>query len=1279
MARSKEMKIAIKIGGQVEATLKNAISQATRQIGAISKAAVHTTKAMAAGTAATAAAIGAASVKVGKEFETAMSSAAATADATPEQYKKMEEAARAMGRATSKTAVESAAALEYMALAGWDVDTSISALPSVLKMSEASGMELARTSNLITDSMSALGVSVERLPGYLDVAAKAQNKSNQTAEQLMEAYLGVGGTMNNLSVPITESATALGVLANRGIKGSEAGTALNAVMVNLTTGTGQAGEMMGKLGISAFDSSGKFIGLENTLQQVNTALSGYTDEERNAALAAIGGKQHVDALNDLMAGLNTTNEKGITEWATLTKELEGCDGALEKMAARKIDNLEGDLAILNSAVSDLGISIYKDMNTPLRGAVQLGTQMAETLSKGYSTGGMGGMAASVGTALADAANAAAAAVPQMVNAGVGLMQNLINGISQNAAPLSDAAAQAVGSFVSGMGPIVPQMLLLSMDMMTGFLQGVTAQVPQMVTSGAQAVSSFADGFSQRLPEMIQTGLAFIQAVSSSLISNGPQLMAAATQIVGALAIGLMAAVPQLSQMGVEMLNGLASGITSSLPQIIPAAMTTLMEFSGTLRTNVGQLVDAGLNMVMVLAQSLIANIPVFVQTIPTIITNLCGIINDNAPKLVSAGLSLIVQLGAGLIQAIPVIIGNIPQIIQAIVSIVMAFNWLKLGGTVVTAIKNGVTGAAKAIPGAFKNICGKAKEALKTVDWKAGGAHVIRAIRSGIYSMADAIPKILKSIGKNAWEKIKSVDWIDLGIKIIKGIIGGIASTGKALWKTVKGLFTGKEVEVPASVETLKTEGSVTEKAELAKAQAPIPEKARPAKVLKPAKAQTPAGNIQARAETPQIKMETPKIKTEIPKIEAPKIETGTTKRGAVPQVKTETQGTGVPDTAATKALETGVQKGTGKISLSNIKVDARALNAAMENTGRRAAQKLKGVLQRGAGSAKVSLGKVKIDAKPLVSSMRAAGRKGAAALNAEVTKGASRAIRTIKKLGTDIDHQMDAAWRRIQTQARAAMSTLNAIVAQDAQRSADSIRRAFESMVIKIPEPKLPEIKVTRETVTYGNGRSRGRVEIPKFTTIWHAEGGIFKKPTLFDTKSGVHGVGEAGAEAVLPLDALWTKLKEILDAGRPLVLPDIPTLQVQAAAPEKATAGSSPDTLGMRISKSIWERMEGILDDRDKPEGPSLIETLLEKLSSVGGQTKGGYPQQMQPAMDAGSGEAVLHIEYSPVYHLHGSASAEDVQKADMINRKELKRMIEKMWKEHEKDLERTLFRRR
>lgn len=147
----------------------------------------------------------------------------------------------------------------------------------------------------------------------------------------MEAYIGVGGTMKNLGVPITESATALGVMANRGIKGSEAGNALNAIMVNLTSGAGQAGTMMEKLGLSAFDSEGNFKGLKGTLTELNGKLAGMTQEQRNAALAAIGGKQHVDALNDLLQGLNATTADGAIEWDALANELQNADGALEDM------------------------------------------------------------------------------------------------------------------------------------------------------------------------------------------------------------------------------------------------------------------------------------------------------------------------------------------------------------------------------------------------------------------------------------------------------------------------------------------------------------------------------------------------------------------------------------------------------------------------------------------------------------------------------------------------------------------------------------------------------------------------------------------------------------------------------------------------------------------------------------------------------------------------------------------------------------------------------------
>lgn len=288
-----DYKVSIKIAGQLEKSFNTAIQGAQKGLGGLGSLGVKSVQLAAKSLTVAGAAIsavGVASVNVGREFEAQMSSTAATAGATEEEYAKLEAAAMEMGRSTSKTATESAAALEYMALAGWSVANSIKGLPSVLRLSEATGLDLARTSDLVTDSMSACGVSVDNLAGYLDICAAANNKSNQTAEQLMEAYLGVGGVMTNLNVPLTESATALDVLANRGIKGSEAGNALNAIMANLTTGTGQAGDMMEKLGISAFDSEGNFIGLTETLQTLNTALSGCTEEERNAALAAIGGK-----------------------------------------------------------------------------------------------------------------------------------------------------------------------------------------------------------------------------------------------------------------------------------------------------------------------------------------------------------------------------------------------------------------------------------------------------------------------------------------------------------------------------------------------------------------------------------------------------------------------------------------------------------------------------------------------------------------------------------------------------------------------------------------------------------------------------------------------------------------------------------------------------------------------------------------------------------------------------------------------------------------------------
>lgn len=369
-AAGKEYKLAVKIAGSVSSSFNNAMGTAETKMQSLGFIAAKAAKLAAAAWGA---------VKIGQfasdavstyaDFDQAMANTAAICGATADDYARLQQAALDMGKATTKTATESAEALGYMSLAGWDVNESIAGLEPILRLSEATQMDLATCSDLVTDSLSALGLQVSDLGEYLDVAAMANNKSNQTAQMLMEAYIAVGGTMKNLNVPIQESAAALGVLANRGIKGSEAGTALNAVINNLTTGTGQAGKMMDKLGISAFDSNGKFIGLAETIRVVDEATKGMTEEQRNAALAALGGKEHIDALNDLISGLNTTTADGRSEWEALTDDLYNADGALSTMAATVTDTLQGAMSIFGSAMDDMKIRLAQTFAPAAKDAI----------------------------------------------------------------------------------------------------------------------------------------------------------------------------------------------------------------------------------------------------------------------------------------------------------------------------------------------------------------------------------------------------------------------------------------------------------------------------------------------------------------------------------------------------------------------------------------------------------------------------------------------------------------------------------------------------------------------------------------------------------------------------------------------------------------------------------------------------------------------------------------------------------------------------------------------
>lgn len=308
--------------------------------------------------------IGAAAAKVGIDFEKSMSEVQAVTGATGAEMEQLEKAARDAGATTDKSAKDAANALQYMGLAGWDVADSQKALMPMLKLSSAANMDLGRTSDLVTDTMSVLGLEINDLDGYLDILAQTSRNSNTDVDQLGEAFLAVGGRLSMLGVEASEGAVALGVLADNGKKGSEAGKGLNAIITNLTAPTGQAKKALKQLGISAFDSSGEFIGLEETLKLVENKTKDMTQEQQNMYYSMIAGKEHSDKFTALMSGLGGGFDK-------LRQDINGADGALEDMYDTATDNTMGAINDLKSAAEELALKLFDNLKPTIDAIVDI--------------------------------------------------------------------------------------------------------------------------------------------------------------------------------------------------------------------------------------------------------------------------------------------------------------------------------------------------------------------------------------------------------------------------------------------------------------------------------------------------------------------------------------------------------------------------------------------------------------------------------------------------------------------------------------------------------------------------------------------------------------------------------------------------------------------------------------------------------------------------------------------------------------------------------------------
>lgn len=327
----------------------------------------------------------AAAVKVGMDFQASMSQVAATMGITADTqaFETLEAAAKEMGETTQFSASQAAEALNYLALAGYDAEKAVSALPTVLDVAAAGGMELAAASDMITDAMSALGLSTDEMTTFADRLAVTAQKSNTSVAQLGEAILTVGGTAKILSGGVVEMNTALGILADNGIKSAEGGTALRNVILSLSAPTDKAAAALDRLNVQAFDTVGNMRPLQDTFADLNAALSSLSNQERTAVLNEIFNKVDLKSVNAL---LGTSAER----FEELGGYIADCEGAAADMAKTMNDNLKGDLTILGSALEAAGNAAFEKFEQPMRTAVQGVTESVGKLTESLSSGELSG-------------------------------------------------------------------------------------------------------------------------------------------------------------------------------------------------------------------------------------------------------------------------------------------------------------------------------------------------------------------------------------------------------------------------------------------------------------------------------------------------------------------------------------------------------------------------------------------------------------------------------------------------------------------------------------------------------------------------------------------------------------------------------------------------------------------------------------------------------------------------------------------------------------------------
>jgi TP901 family phage tail tape measure protein len=777
--------------------------------------------------------LGAAAIKTTSDFDTAMSQVQATMGATTESMSTVDgqtvntmntlrDLAKEMGANTTFSASECAEALNYLALAGYDTQQMCDTLPTVLNLAAAGDIDLASASDMVTDAMSALGMGTDEATTMVDQMSKTASTTNTSVAQLGEGILTIGATAKSIKGGTAELNTALGILANNGIKGAEGGTHLRNVILSLQNPTDGAAKVMKELGVETYDSEGNMRSLNDILGDLNTSMDGMTSAEKSNIIGTIFNKTDLAAVNSLLSNTGDT-------WNSLQQGITDSGGAAQQMADTQLDNLSGQITILKSAVEGLAISFGEALMPTIRSIVakiqsfvdwlnSLNEEQRNTIIKvGALVAALGPFLIIIGKTISTVGSAMKGF--SSLAKTVGTLGAKMAGSSGSVTGLASAIGAVAGpvlAVVAVIGTLVAAFVTLwntneeFRNTMTAIWEGIVSKVEEFVSgikerfdalgidfsAIAETLKAIWMGFCDLLAPVFEAAFSVISTVLGTVLDvitglldvfiglftgNWSQLWTGVKEIFSGIWNGIVG----IFQAAINLIKGIADAICGWFGTSWNEVWTNVSTFFMNIWNGITGFLSTAWETIKNVVQVGVMFIGSILEAAWNIITLPFQLIWENCKEIIISVWNTISSTVSTVINTIATVISSVLTTIQTVFSTIWDAISTKVS-TVINAIKTAVSTVFNAVKDTVSNIWNGIKTTISNV--VDGIKDKVSSVFNGVKDTLSSVFNGIKNTATTVWNGIKTA--ITTPIEAAKDTIKGIVDK-------ITGFFSGLHIELP--------------------------------------------------------------------------------------------------------------------------------------------------------------------------------------------------------------------------------------------------------------------------------------------------------------------------------------------------------------------------------------------------------------------------------------------------------------------------------------------------